>query len=206
MNQGIVICTWGGWTEPVLNLLSSLEKSDWPLYIVVNDYMLASPEHLHELAKAGIVIPLGPDGFECGAIQAILNHTTLEEFFFLQDTTEILNPLLFTMAFSYDGSVILEKNFHSLLGKLRRSILEKIKIPIVRTKEESINAEASLATAYIEAECQLKRLFDDFGDEEAMKANRYENRFGRKNLVIENDYLRKYKGTWTMSNGKRSTE
>ena len=48
---------------------------------------------------------------------------------------------------------------------------------------------------YHEAEPSAHLLFSDFTDRHAR--GRKEERYGRVNLVLENQYLIKYKGTWS---------
>lgn len=195
MYKGIVIIThWRNsvWLE---NLLESLKDYDkYPIYIVTTDYAKAHNDYKEWIRGLNNVIIDESDSFELGAIKKIYHDTLLDEFLLLQDTCYIKDTSLFDLVF-VDGSVGFEENYLSYLGKYERKVLEQMGIPDIRNKEQSVKAEGDFNKEYVRL-ANPKILFPSFGWEHYDKA-RFEYKFGRKNLVCENKYLIKYKGTWS---------
>lgn len=136
------------------------------------------------------------EGFELGKIRWVFENTTLERFFFLQDSCVVKNSEFINLAFNYPGSVAVSNcpvKMGMYLGIYTRQTLSQISIPYVRDKEEAIRYEVTWSNQYCSIEPDIPTLFPEFNDQNARKI---ENRFGRQNLVLENEYLIKYKGTW----------
>lgn len=97
-------------------------------------------------------------------------------------------------AFNHEGSVAIGwyPGF-MYLGKYKRDILEKIDIPRVKNKLESIQYEQEWTQRYFGADPNTKRMFTDLTD-----TNVFEERNGRINMVLECDGFIKYKGTWSL--------
>lgn len=176
MKQAIVIATTPSPSDFLPNLLRSMEGYDKYPILVVSDY-----------------------GYELGKIKFIYEHTDIEEFFLLQESCEIKDTKLFDMVFEkYKGkSVSVSPHLQSYLVKYRRAILDKMEIPVVKSKIESIEQEYEFNKQYKEKDSSLNILFPDLGDKDV-----FEEKFGRTNMVIENKYIKKYKGTWTTQNLK----
>lgn len=134
------------------------------------------------------------DDFEVGKILHTLKYTDLDEFFLLHDTVEIKDPSFFKLAFETEGSVSLclePTTFGMFLGKYRRKILETMDIKPTLTKKDAVIAEMSFNQDYCSREPKMTVLFPEFRN-----SNVFVDKFGRKNMLLENEYLRKYKGTW----------
>lgn len=202
MKQGIVVCTWSGGQEACEILLKSIWNVPYPVLIVINDvknmpldwwkklYAMTGEQNWH-------IYEQEHDGFELGAIKAALQHTDWDEFFLLQDTFEVLNKDIFRILFEdyRERSVTYNPYKQMYLIKFRREILEKMEIPEVREKLESIRQEEVFTTAYGNLEPNMHCFNPAFKDD-AFYGN-YEERFGRRNLVMRDQYLIKRKGTWT---------
>ena len=89
-------------------------------------------------------------------------------------------------------SVFLENRLCSYLIKYRREILDKIEIPKMESKADSIHYERIFNHEYWDLEDPEKRvvLFDDF----PCATEVFEDKHGRNNMKIENKYLIKWKG------------
>ncbi len=196
MNKGIVIIThWRNsvWFENLLYSLNDYDKI--PIYVVTTDYSRANNDYKEWISTLKVRVLIDEsDSFELGAIKKILYDTDLDEILLLQDTCYIKNYAIFDLIFQ-EGSVGFEENYLSYLGKYERKILETMDIPDIRNKEQSVKAEGDFNKEYVKR-ANPKILFPGFGWEHYNKA-RFEYKFGRKNLVCENDYLIKYKGTWS---------
>lgn len=202
MKQGIIVVTWSGGEESCTLLLNSLRGVKYPVLIVLNDFTNAPPswiEKLHEFKEeqGWDFIEHSWDGFEIGAISAALKYTDWEEMFVLQDTFEIKNQDIFSRVFEeYAGkSVAYNPYYQMYLLKFRREILNQIEIPEVRSKRESVRQEEVFTTAYRQKEPDMPILNPMFRDDTYY--GNWEERFGRKNLKMEDDYFIKRKGTWS---------
>lgn len=142
------------------------------------------------------VLVLSDFTFELGKINWIFNNTKIERFMFLQDSVVIKNDSLFDLLFKDKGSISLTNDpcmYGMYLGVYERHILEKIEIPVPKTKAESIAYELSWTDNYCKAARNVRLAFTDFSDS---RSKRKQVLFGRENLVLENDFLIKYKGNW----------
>lgn len=202
MNKGIVVVTWSGGEEPCEVLLKSIWNVSYPVLIVVNDAGNISKKWLKKLytltgEQDWHLYLQGYDSFEIGGIKIALETTSWDEFFLLQDTFEVKNIDLFKQLFEdFAGrSVSYNPYLQMYLFKYRREILNKIEIPEVRTKREAIRLEEVFNREYEKADGNLHIFNPRFRDDSYY--GNYEDRFGRKNLRMEDDYLIKRKGTWT---------
>ena len=136
--------------------------------------------------------------WELGKIQWLYENTALDRFLFLHDTVVVKDRSFIDEAFSHPGSVALTNDpgwFGMYMGVYTRETLSKVPLYSPVTQRDSIRAEVEWTRTYHEAEPSAHLLFSDFTDRHAR--GRKEERYGRVNLVLENQYLIKYKGTWS---------
>lgn len=199
MKQGVIIVTWSGGKEQFECLFNSLEKPfKYGLLVVVNDGDNAGWIE-HGFDGYNGVYKVSYDGFELGALKLALEVTDWDEFILLQDTFEIIDNKIFQILFENytDQSVSYGPERQMYLGKYRRQILKRLKIPDVREKVESIYFESKFVNNYEEIEPFI--IFNnDFSDSRFL--GNYEWMWGRKNLILSDKYLIKRKGTWDLSN------
>ncbi len=167
MKDIVVIATSPGREQYLEELLSSVSRP----VIVVSDF-----------------------GFELGKIKWIYENTNCDRFLFLQDSIVIRDESLFDQVFENKGSACImdvPKCLGSYMGVYERSVLSKIEIPRIQTKEESIRYEIEWTQKYI-AEC------DNFGHPVLIQQKELESvrRFGRENFLYVNQYYEKWKGDW----------
>jgi hypothetical protein len=180
MNQAIVIGSTTRTKNWLQNCLSSFGKYDkYPIIVVVND------------------------DFELGKLKWAYDNTNLDEIFLLHDTVEIKDTSIFDIAFKDNiGSSFAMANqpvyMGMFMGKYRREILSQMNIPITKTKLEAVMAEMSFNSEYAGKE-QRKAIIDN----PIHDGNIFEEKFGRTNMILENKYLKKYKGTWTLEMAKQ---
>lgn len=142
------------------------------------------------------VLVLSDFTFELGKINWIFNNTKIDRFMFLQDSIIIKDEKIFELLYEDKGSIALTNDpcmYGMYMGVYERQILEKIDIPIPKSKAESIQYELTWTDAYCKAARNVRLAFTDLTDS---RAKRKEVIFGRENLVLENDFLIKYKGNW----------
>ena len=82
--------------------------------------------------------------------------------------------------------------FGMYLGIYSRATLDKVGIPVAQSKEDAIRHEVEWHLDYCRNE-SVEVMFPELTDHNAKGT---EEHHGRINLVLENDYLIKYKGTW----------
>lgn len=129
-------------------------------------------------------------GYELGAMY---KATTLanDDLFFLQDTCVIKKKKILEIAEKAPGGMALCHKFMSYLGKYKRAVLDTMVIPGVDNKQDSLRHEFSWTAEYISLDKDFQYAPDPLGD-----SNVFEEKHGRKNMVLENDYLIKYKARW----------
>ncbi|MCC7571151.1 hypothetical protein KO465_07500 [Candidatus Micrarchaeota archaeon] len=169
VKKAIVIGTRPDRKDQLENCLSSI-KTDYPVLVV------------------------DCDGYEMGKIYWTLLNTDVDEFIFLQDTVEIKNNDLFKICFEdFDKSVSIcnsPRMFGCYMGKFKRSILERMALKPTQTKLSSVEYEMQIGDDYSNFEMPIK-LFDNLG-----KTDKFIEKWGHKVMVIENEYLIKYKSIW----------
>lgn len=128
------------------------------------------------------------DGYELGKIRWIYDHTDIDQFLFLQDSVVVKDMLWIDDIFSHDESVSLShKHFFMYMGKYTRKDLAKVDFPEVRTKSKAVRYEDEWTSKYAPDCPSLWPLYD---------TDVFEQRNGRLNMVLENEHIVKYKGTW----------
>jgi hypothetical protein len=173
MNQGIVIGSTTQTKDWLQNCLNSFGKYDkYPIIVVIND------------------------DFELGKLKWAYDHTDLDEIFLLHDTMEIKDVGLFDEAFEQCAGKSYALSDHPtymgmFLGKYRREILRLMDIPITKTKREAVLQETDFNQRYAQLEP-----FKVVCDPPLRNTDIFEDKFGRKNMVLESEFVRKYKGTW----------
>jgi hypothetical protein len=140
-------------------------------------------------------IVLSDYSFELGKIKWVYDNTCLDRWLLLQDSVVVKDHRFFDLLEEYPHSVAVSNCptvFGMYLGVYSRDTLSAVGIPKVNSKEEAIHYEVAWSNKYCSVE-NVPVLFTDFADGNS-KGFRYV--FGRNNMVIENEYLIKYKGNW----------
>jgi hypothetical protein len=135
-------------------------------------------------------------GYELGKIRWVIENTTADRFLFLQDSWLIKDEGFWDLLEAHSGSVAINSDpyyFGCYAGVYERSVIEQIGVPVMADKREAILNEIDWHKAYVEIAGEPTVLFPDLTDNNATGTVK---RHGRINLVLENDYIAKYKGTW----------
>ena len=141
------------------------------------------------------VIVISDYSFELGKIRWMFENTCCERWLLLQDSVVIKDKFFFDKIFAYPKSVAVSTcptRFGMYLGVYHRDTLAAAGMPEVKSKEEAIHYEMHWSNRYCSLE-DVPVMFEDFIDH---NNKGHINLFGRDNLILENDYLIKYKGTW----------
>lgn len=136
--------------------------------------------------------------WELGKIKFIHENYRPERFLFIHDSVEILDEGFFGLIEATTGSVALFGDpvpFGMFMGVYERNVLDNVPLWQPTSQESSVRAELLWTTRYARATSGYHVLFPEVCDK---RATRTVERFGRKNLVLENQVIRKYKATWGM--------
>lgn len=121
--------------------------------------------------------------WELGGIQ--LGKDLFDEFVHIMDTTIIKDPSLFDKLFEMPSHVFLTRGGYHYMGKFVSDDLPEI--PKIGTKAEAIALELRW----------LQRPATYFEPDLPVHTNVFADNHGRRNMVLENEYLIKYKATWS---------
>lgn len=138
-----------------------------------------------------VIIKQGDGRYELGALTSAMELTN-DDIFLLQDSCEIKDPKIFDIAAAHKGGMALNPRFEMYLGKYSRQVLEQMEIPIPRTKAEAVSYESAWNEKYIKLDKGFTVFHQPLHDNHI-----FEDKFGRTNMILENDYIKKYKGTWS---------
>ena len=125
-------------------------------------------------------------------------YTQYDEVIFLHDTMELLDPRLIDYCFTeHAGKSIgfmggLDFGMNS--GKFKPAVLRQMRETVLRVpkdKQEATDMEFGFGAEYQRYEPEAFVMPDPLLDRPV-----FERRFGRVNMVLENRYLRKWKGCW----------
>ena len=139
-------------------------------------------------------------GFELNKIRWVMDNTKLDRFLFLQDSWQVKSPAFWDLLDQFEGSVALTRDpyfFGCYAGVYERHIIERVGVPSVKDKAHSILLEIDWHRRYVEVGGEPTVLFPDLTD---ANATRIVERHGRQNLVLENEFVVKWKGTWGADN------
>lgn len=179
--QGIVITTCEATKPFFLDLMESLKDVKYPIVVVGNS----------GYKEEGIDIVNDWNAFELGGI--LHGAKLFNEFVYLQDTVVIKDISLFDKCFKDNKgqSVAISQDFYSYIGKYITSQCGEI--PKTDNKRDAVFHELSgFRPQYVNRAkpVNLDEILPHTSD-------RFEERHGRKNMVLENKYMIKYKGTWS---------
>ncbi len=146
------------------------------------------------------VITIEPGGWVTDQLKYAGNLAAFwhESIFFINETTIWHKPLeLFDQAVDMEGPVCLSPGYLSFQGKFTHQQLTDINWPEIKSKRDDvIKGEGQLLRDTLSP--GLPVLCPDFVDPDPKDPNNFVTRYGRKNMVLKNQYLTKYKGHWDL--------
>lgn len=125
-------------------------------------------------------------------IKKIWDTTDYDEIVFLNESMVVKDNSIWEQLFQdYEGqSVMLSERFLMFFGKFRREMINKLEFPQVHSKRDDVVlGEGKWCQEYM-------NLNDHVEIQPLHDCDRFIEKNGRKNMVLENDYFIKYKGTW----------
>jgi hypothetical protein len=142
------------------------------------------------------VMVLSDFTFELGKIKWLRDNTTIDRFLLVQDSIIFKKESLIADLFATEGSVCLincPRRYGCYFGIYEMDVIRMMDVPTVSTKAESIRYEYEWNESYATNAGRVTIAFDDLLDSMAKGVVEHH---GRPNLLIENDYVIKYKGDW----------
>lgn len=136
-------------------------------------------------------------GFELAKISWVMNNTNADRFLFLQDSWLVKDDGFWDLLDAHSGSVAITCDpylYGCYAGVYERAVIDQIAIPVITDKRDAIAKEIDWHKQYVGVVGNPAVLFPELTDN---NSTRQEQRHGRMNLVLENQYLVKYKGTWS---------
>ncbi len=173
---GIVITTHESTKQALAECMSALQGCKFPITIVMNN------NH--------------GQGFEMSGL--LTGSKLYTEFLYMHDTVIIKDlSILDKLFYEYrNKSVSFMQRYNSYLGKYKSNLIKRINVPYVFTKQMAIHYERVFNELYIYHDVMdYIELFPELDGWET-EHNNFQERYGRQNVVYENDYFAKYKGCW----------
>lgn len=136
------------------------------------------------------------NGYDPGAIVWAMNNLEKDdEFMVLHDSCVVKDNLLFKVVFEgyFEDSVALSTHpttFGMFLGKYRMKMASQLEPPVAKDKAHGVDLEESWNREY----CQLEQPI--VLDNPLTTSDVFEILHGRENMILENRWIKKYKGTW----------
>lgn len=171
-------------------LPKNMEKQNRGIVITTSDHTKAwLPEMLESIKDVKYPIYIQDNGasggFELAGIQA--GKERFNEFVHLMDSAVIKDTTLFDKLFWMPGHVFLTKGGYHYMGKFVSDNLPMI--PKVNNKGEAITYELSWLG-------EKPRSY--FSPDLPVHTDVFEEKHGRRNMVLENPFIIKYKATWSL--------
>lgn len=152
---------------------------------------------LDSLCHRSDLMVVNTPGWEVEKLRYMYEQTDVDEWYFIQDSMIIKDDSFIDEAFAIKGSVSMTECpvvMGMYIGKWCRSTLDKIEIPRSKDKYFAILNEVGWCPEYAALEGRIPVQFPEINDK--MFGDRREERHGRTNLILENDFFKKWKGTW----------
>lgn len=184
MKQAIIIPTCKKYKPWLDNLMATLD-TEYPIIVVYNK---EGKQCLYEALAVKTGIELG-----------------IEEFFVLHDTCEIKDNDFFNLIFDKLKGVtcFLNPQGQMLMNKYTLKTLKSF--PTLIDNINSIHEKWAAVLFERDLPLAIKQVVDPVViDPNFVDGNNFEQKFGRNNMVIENEYIKKYKGSWDMTTLKQA--
>lgn len=175
ISRGIVVTTSEYTKDFLADCLKSLTGTKYPILVVANQYTPTTdyPLVVNEW-----------NGFELGGI--LRGKEQFDEFIHLMDTTEVKDIDKLESVFDTPGHIFFTKGGYHYMGKFVSQDLPDI--PVINNKADAIALELSW----------LKRGYKEFEPDLPVHTNVFVDKYGQWRMFLENDFIIKYKGTFSL--------
>lgn len=195
MKKGIVITTSAHTKDFFFDCLMSCLQDKYPILVVANGghKIVISKSLGKEWEEKGYKVMCCENernAFELGGIERGMEH--FDEFIHLMDTCVVHDQRMFDMMFEMNCPVHLCRGFFSYLGKYYTAVLKQVGVPKISDKEAAIYWERHWNEMYLRASMYASQFIPEL----PITTDVFEEKYGRKNMVLTNGFITKYKGTW----------
>lgn len=142
------------------------------------------------------IIITNHDGWMIDGVKKAFETTNFDEIFFLNESMIIKDNAIWDIVFKqFKGkSVAIGDKYLMCLGKYLRKYVEQTEFPVVNSKEEDVKlGEFGWNNQYMDLDSTYSQIYsmtDTF--------EKYEYKYRRSNMILENEYFKKWKGTWNI--------
>lgn len=181
-SRGIVVTTSEYTKDFLTECLNSIKNTPYPILIVSNGGY--DPiEEINALGDHFECLQINPwNGFELGGIGRGKDY--FGEFIHLMDSCIVKDISLFDKLFEMEGNVFLTEGGYHYMGKFVSESLPYI--PTIDNKNDAIALELQW----------LKKPYSCFTPDLPVHTDVFEEKHGQRRMVLENEYIIKYKGTF----------
>lgn len=145
------------------------------------------------------VILSNHEGWVMEGFKKMWQTTAYEELFFMNESMVCKDNTIWDIVFhEYGGkSVMMSERYLMFFGKFRRQMINQLVFPEVHNKlEDVILGEGQWCQQYWELNDHIE--IQPLADGDTTNPDNFEEKYGRNNLVLENQYFKKYKATYNM--------
>ena len=209
MNDKAILLVTCASTIHLARQLLETTRFNYPVVVAVNqaEMLGLTYDNAYSLERvqryAAQIIPIEGNRWELGAIQYMLMFTNYDDWILIQDTIEVKDNDIFNRMFEHPNrSVSFGPFWECYLGRYRREVLTHIQIPICLTKFDSVYQEVMFHRQYNEVAKNIEQtevlvMFSEWGNDNPK--NTQDQKFGRRNLVLDNPYIIKRKSLeWSL--------
>lgn len=139
------------------------------------------------------------DGWVMEGVKKVWETTNYKELFFMNESMICKDNAIWEKVFhEYGGkSVMMSERYLMFFGKFRREMVNKLQFPDVRNKLDDVFlGEGQWCRQYYELGDHVE--IDPLADGDYNDPSRFEEKNGRRNLVLENQYFKKWKASYDM--------
>lgn len=132
-------------------------------------------------------------------VKKMWQTTSYDELFFMNESMVCKDNSIWDIVFKkYGGrSVMMSERYLMFFGKFRREMINQLQFPDVHNKYEDVMlGEGQWCRQYWELSDHIE--IDPLEDGDTSDVGRFEFKHGRRNLVIENQYFKKWKASYNM--------
>jgi len=140
-------------------------------------------------------------GWQIDGIRDTFRNTDYDEIFFLNETMIVKDNKVWSIIFQefLGHSVTCADKFQMYLAKYLRKHVENTAFPEVTSRwEDIVFGEDEWNHQYMAADPHYIRL-DPMQDVNPDIESNFEFKFGRRNMIIENKYFKKWKSAWNIN-------
>jgi hypothetical protein len=142
------------------------------------------------------IIITNHNGWMMPAIEKAFRTTDFDELFFLNESMVVKDNSIWDIVFKDNEGrgITVGDNYLMFLGKYLRKYVEQTTFPVVTSKKEDVLlGEQGWNAQYRKADptwTQIEGMTDTF--------DTFEEKHGRRNMILEGKYFKKWKGSWTL--------